>query len=565
MEVKDSVAYQYAKWCLEPDNDKVGEYVKLQAKAWVQIVSDLDTEAVTDDKTYTIMMGILDLMVHPDLHCPMSQGLEPYAMLLITAVMCTKCRDEPQIRYYESALLEIARKNFKTFNCAVIFILLLIMEPMLSRFFSVAPDLKLSSELKFAINKIIKHSPALTKHFKILRSMGVICKLNDSEYTPLAYSEDGMDGKMANAFLADEAGALDSYPVEAMRSSQITLRNKLGIVISTQYPNEMNVMIDEIDKVKKILRGEWNNKRYFGLLYEPDESIRGNEAWKTDDRIIYQANPAAVSMKYIFDNLAEKREDAIQYQNKRENFLCKHCNIQYKSLGEEAYVDMDKVRACSKKIPHSFWRGKRVFLALDLSKTDDNTALAMCCIEDDIIYAKVWGFVPEERIKDKSEREKFDYRASIDRGECFSTPGNVIKQRKIEKFIKGLKKEYGLSEIALFGYDPWNADKLIQDLESCEDQTFITVDITQHSRVLHKPTKYLKEHILEGTLCYDKNSLLTNNFENARCKYDQNLNLYVSKLRSKGKVDMVVALINAVYLAQQDELNNRNSFIPFAL
>ena len=44
-----------------------------------------------------------------------------------------------------------------------------------------------------------------------------------------------MDGKLPTAFLADEAGAMDSYPVEAMRSGQITLKNKLGIVISTEY------------------------------------------------------------------------------------------------------------------------------------------------------------------------------------------------------------------------------------------------------------------------------------------------------------------------------------------
>lgn len=44
---------------------------------------------------------------------------------------------------------------------------------------------------------------------------------------------------LPNAFLADEAGALDAYPVEAMRSSQITIRSKLGIVISTQYPNDV--------------------------------------------------------------------------------------------------------------------------------------------------------------------------------------------------------------------------------------------------------------------------------------------------------------------------------------
>jgi hypothetical protein len=83
--------------------------------------------------------------------------------------------------------LEISRKNFKTFNSAVIFILLMLTDPKFSRFFSVAPDLKLSSELKIAIRKIIKVSPALAEDdvFKILRSE-IRCLLTDSEYTPLS-------------------------------------------------------------------------------------------------------------------------------------------------------------------------------------------------------------------------------------------------------------------------------------------------------------------------------------------------------------------------------------------
>ena len=46
--------------------------------------------------------------------------------------------------------------------------------------------------------------------------------------------------------------------------------------------------------------------------------------------------------------------------------------------------------------------------------------------------------------------------------------------------------------------------------------------------------------------------LLEINFENARCTYDTNMNRYVTKKKSTGKVDMVVALINACYLLQQD-------------
>ena len=241
MEIKESKAYKYAKWCVPDVNQKVPIYVKNKADG-------IDKEAYVDEKELNKINRILGLMVHPDLMCPMNEGLEDYAWFLIVATLCTKLRNDENkdIRYYITAVLEISRKNFKTFNSAVIFILLLITDKPFSRFFSVAPDLKLSSELKIAIRKIIKVSPLLAEEdvFKVLRSE-IRCLLTDSEYIPLAYSEDKMDGKLANAFLADEAGAMDSYPIEAMRSSQITLFNKLGIIISTQYPNDNNAMIDE--------------------------------------------------------------------------------------------------------------------------------------------------------------------------------------------------------------------------------------------------------------------------------------------------------------------------------
>ncbi len=46
MAVKDSVAYQYAKWCLEDGNFYVGKYVRLQAAAWARIVDGADEESM---------------------------------------------------------------------------------------------------------------------------------------------------------------------------------------------------------------------------------------------------------------------------------------------------------------------------------------------------------------------------------------------------------------------------------------------------------------------------------------------------------------------------------------
>ena len=70
----------------------------------------------------------------------------------------------------------------------------------------------------------------------------------------------------------------------------------------------------------------------------------------------------------------------------------------------------------------------------------------------------------------------------------------------------------------------------------------------------------MKEQILHGTFCYEKNKLLEINFSNARCTEDTNLNKYVNKKRSAGKVDMVVALINAVHLLQQELLYAESNF-----
>lgn len=556
MRIEKSQAVLYARWCLTADNRKAPRYVKKQAEQWLEIVEGRNPAAYIDIKVYGKICGILKLMVHPDLGCSMYDGLEDYAWLLIIAVFCTRCPDGR--RYYQTALLEIARKNFKTFTAAVIFILLMLTEPQFSRFFSVAPDLKLSSELKVAIRKIIKSSPMLSNEdvFKILRGE-IRCKLTDSEYIPLAYSQDKMDGKLANAYLADEAGAMDAYPIEAMRSSQITLRSKLGIIISTQYPNDDNAMIDEIDISKKTLDGLLDDKRRFSLLYEPDDDLLVNDQWMTNDLVIYQSNPVAVKNSDIFQAVKDMRTMAVLYENKRENYLCKHNNIKYKGLGVEGYVDIMRVRECKTVFDPDFWRGRPVYLGIDLSQTDDNTSVAMATADGDTLYGMVWGFIPAMRKDFKSKKEGVDYDRLIRQGVCFACGDDVIDYSFVERFILKLEKRYGV-EIMQVGYDRYNAISTIQKLEAAGLEC---VDIKQHSSVLHSPTKLLREKILSRKFLYVDNQMLEINFENARCTEDTNKNKYVNKKKSAGKVDMVVSLINATYLVEQDMLFGSDNFI----
>lgn len=553
-------AYDYCKWASVKSNKQTPSYVKKQCILWMDIVDGKNEDAYFDEEENIKIDKILKLMIHPDLGCSMYEGLEKYTYLLIIATFCTKMRNEKDtnIRYYTTILLEISRKNFKTFTAAIVFIILMLIEPRFSRFFSVAPDLKLSKELQIAIKKIIKSSPILCDElqpaFKTLRNE-IRCLITESEYTPLAYSDDRCDGKQDNAFLADEAGAMDSYPVEAMRSGQIALHNKLGIIISTQYPNDNNVMIDEIDKAKKTIDGLRNNKRMFSLLYEPDEDLLLHDAWMTDDNVIYQSNPVAVENENIFEAIKEMREDAILYENKRENYLCKHNNIKYKGLGVEGYVDVMKVRECRRPMDDEWWYGRRVWLGVDLSMTDDNVCVSMCTYEGEAeedceIYARVCGFIPTDRLEIKSHKEGVDYKKLIKEGSCIACGDEVISYSTVERYITTLEEKFGV-EIVQLGYDKWNALSTVQKVESTGIEC---VEIKQYSTVLHSPTKLLKEKILQKKFYYDQNLMLEINFQNARCTYDTNNNKYVNKKKSEGKVDQVVGVINSVYLIQQDIL-----------
>ena len=549
MSIEKTTAYKYALSCTEEGNDKVGRYIKKQAVNWLEIADGRSGTAYVNEKEWERIKGILTLMMHPDTGKNMLVSLEPYALWLIMAVFCTFRKDNRR-RLYTTALLEISRKNYKTFTSAVIFIIAMLCEARFSRLFSVAPDYKLSSELRLAVRKIIKVSPLLVKHFKITREM-ITCQLTDTEYTPLAYSNDRMDGKLATIFLADEAGALDSYPGEAMRSSQITLKNKLGIIISTQYPNENNVLIDEIDLAKKMLDGIIEIDSVFALLYEPDDELIKD--WETDDRVIYQSNPVAVRNPDVFDEIKKMRTMAVLYENKRENYLCKHNNIRYKGVGSEGYVNIDTVRLCAYEHPADWWNGRTVYLGVDLSQTDDNTAVAMVTSDDEgLIHAAVFGFIPEERIDIKSKNEEIDYRRCIREGFCYGCGDEVIDYSFVEKFILHLEEKFGVT-VADAGFDRYNAISTVQKLEAADNPINCTL-VKQHSSVLHPATKLLKEYILSQKFRYEKNILLENSFENARCTEDTNLNKYVNKKRSAGKVDMVVALINAVYLLNENVL-----------
>lgn len=534
------------------------KFVKLQIKEFLSIANNKDSRYKIDENKVRTIGELLKLLIMPKglkANATVYDAMAGFQWLFIIAIMCTVERDNPDKRRYENAILEICRKNGKTFLIAVLFILLFFIEPKFSKFYSVAPDGSLSREIKTAIEEILRSSPAMLgkmngkEKFKMLRDY-IHCNITENRYIPLNYSTGRLDGKLPSVFLVDETGALpNTYAIEAMRSGQLTILNKLGFIISTKYPTLNNPFEDEVDYAKRVLNGAVDDDKVFALLYEPDDT----KGWATNDEVLEQSNPLAIEVTEIMEDLKAKRQVAIEIESKRENFITKHCNIIYSGAGSESFVNIADLQKGA--VDHIDWNGREVFLGVDLAMTTDNCAVSMVAYDEDegqVLLQSV-AFIPEDRIDEKSKLERIPYRDFINAGNCIPCGNRTVDYGAIERYIMEIESTYGVTVMGI-GYDRYNALSTAQKLE---DAGYTMVEIKQHSSVLHPATKWVAELVAEGNLLYDKsNKLLEINFENSRCVYDTNMNRYVNKKKSRGKVDMVVAGINAMYLLHQNYMLN---------
>ena len=520
-------SYIYAKDVIN-NEIPAPRYVIKQCEKFIEICDKKSDKYFLDEGKLNKIDNILKLLIMP-------RGLKTgesiyecscgYQWLLYASALCVVYKDNPKRRRYETVILEVGRKNFKTFTIATIFVLLFLLEPKFSKFYSVAPDGALSREVKNAIEEILKSSPIIYYHkniqrFKILRDY-IEFLPNESRYIPLNYSNSRMDGKLPNVFLADEVGALpNSYAIESMRSGQLNILNKLGCIISTKYPTANNPFEDEVNYAKRVLDGTENDETIFSLLYEPNDT----ENWANDDMILKHANPVAMEMPEIWKDLIKKRARAISIESARENFLTKHCNIIYQGAGTESFIDIKDLQNC--RVNKIDWIGREVYVGVDLSMSNDNTAVAICAEEDGKILADVICFIPEGRIDEKNKFEKVDYHRFIKTLKCISCGNKTIDYGVVEDFVFSIEEKYGVT-IKAIGFDRYNGISSAQKW----NKKYNTVEIRQHSDTLHPPTKLLSEKITNAEFEYEKNTLLEINFENARCTYDTNMNRYITMNR----------------------------------
>ena len=467
-----------------------------------------------------------------------------YQYFFVLNIFCWKRKNRPDKRRYEICLLWIARKNSKSVNSALIMVILMLLEPRYSEFYLCANTREQAKIVYNETKKLIESSPFILDKFDIKRDT-ITCKLNKNTLKALSSDYNTTDGLRVSAACIDEVGAAkDGGLIESMTSGMLSVQNRLLILISTSYPNTQNPFLEWTDYSKKVIDGVVEDEKLFAMLYSLDEKDE-----MTVENFM-KANPLQSILEDGKEYLESEYKKALEMGGaKLTSFKCKHLNIWLDGMIGEIYIPTEEVRKCRLQEPFS-WCGRQVYIGIDLAMTTDNCSVAMITEEGGKVYANVWAFIPADRIEEKTRIEKVDYRAMIRNGNCFACGENVVDYGFIESFILGLEERYGVVIMGI-GFDRYNCLSTAQKLET---NGYETTEIKQHSSVLHSPTKLLEELVLTQHLGYERNRLLEINFANARCLYDTNLNRYVNKKKSTGKIDMVASLINAMYLLEKDRL-----------
>ena len=472
--------------------------------------------------------------------------LLPWQEKIIRDVFGTVREDDPTMRQYTTAYIEIPKKNGKSeLGAAIALNMLINDDEWKAEVYSCASDRQQAAIVFDVAVDMVRQSPALMKRVKIIPSTRrMIYQPTGSIYQVLSSEVATKHGLNVSACIFDE---LHTQPTRALydvmtQGSGDARRQPLWFFLTTAGTDRNSICWEVHQKALDILEGRKNDPRFYPVLFGlPDEAD-----WTSEENW-YRANPSldyTITIDKVRDAFRKAQEtpaDENQFRQLRLNQWVKQ---------SVRWMPMDKWDECGGVVDPYALEGRACYAGLDLSSTSDLTALVLVfppTSEDEPYIALPFFWLPEETLSLRVRRDHVPYDQWAKRGFIQTTEGNVVHYGFIERFICELGERYDIREIA---HDRWNATMMVQTLE---DDGFTMVPFGQGFKDMSPPTKELMRIVLEHKLCHGGHPVLRWNMDNAFVRTDPAGNLKLDKEKSTEKVDGAVALVMALDRAMKNQ------------
>ncbi len=472
--------------------------------------------------------------------------LLPWQETIIRDVFGTVRDDNPTMRQYNTAYIEIPKKNGKSeLGAAIALNMLINDDEQRAEVYSCASDRQQAAIVFDVAADMVKQDKTLSRLIKIIPSTKrMVYAKTGSIYQVLSSEVSTKHGLNVSACIFDELHTQpnrDLFDVMTQGSGDAR-KQPLWFFLTTAGTDRESICWEVHQKALDIIERRKDDPRFYPVIF----GLPDTEDW-TDEENWKKANP---SLNYTIG--IDKVRDAFHkaQETPADENMFRQLRLNQWVKQSVRWMPMDKWDESGGAVNEYELEGRACYAGLDLSSTSDLTAMVLVFPprDDDEKYIVVPHFwLPKDTLQLRVRRDHVMYDKWEKQGFLHTTEGNVVHYGFIEQYILKLGERFNIREIA---YDRWNATMMVQTLE---DDGFTMVPFGQGFRDMSPPTKELMRIVLERKLNHGGHPVLRWNMDNAFVRTDPAGNVKIDKEKSTEKVDGAVALVMAIDRAMKNQ------------
>jgi phage terminase large subunit-like protein len=448
------------------------------------------------------------------------------------------------LRRFSRAYLSTPKKNGKSALLSGLALYLLLGDQESgAEVYSAAADKEQAGIIYREAAKMVRASKALLSVLTVRDSTKTLIGPGGSFYRALAAGPESKDGINAHGILFDELHTQKGRELwDFLRYSGASREQSLHISITTAGGDLETICGEQYQYAKRVLSGEIIDISFLACIFEasPQDDWTSEETWK-------RANPS-YGITVGADKFRADFNEALESPAKENAFRRFRLNQWVQSA--DKWLSMDRWDKGDRgPVDLAKLKGRRCFSGLDLSATDDTTALLLAFPDDEDKEFTFLPFfwLPEDNIDRLERKHKVPYRAWAKRGLFHLTPGNVVDYQVIRAMLRELDQLYDIVELAI--------DRKFQgqslELDLVEDG-FKVVPAGQGWVSQDLPAKELEKLVMAERIIHGGHPVLRWHASNAAVDIDKAGNYSVNKKKSRSKIDGIAATLMALMCKLQD-------------
>ena len=393
--------------------------------------------------------------------------------------------------------------------------------------------------------------------------------LETGSFFRVVSSENDKSGLRPHMALLDEIHEHpDGNVVEMLRAGFKFRRQPLSFMITNSGHDKTSVCWEYHDMGAKIACELIQNDEFFAYICSLDDADlvdaegKADDHYLTDERLWEKVNP---SLKYGLPGYDYIRGQILEARGMPSKMsTVKRLSFCIWTEAENPWISFEVWNACrDSEFDTALLVGRRCWGGLDLSSVQDLTAYPLLFepTDDDPYWRLVpYFWVPGDGLRQKSEQDHVPYDVWKREGHLFALPGAAVNKSSVVKFIHETDQKYDLQGVA---YDRSRMNDLIEFAEKAgvdldigkwdkEKKKWIfsgqgvkMMPFGQEARSMAPAVDRFETMLINKELRHDGNPVMTWCAANAVVKEDEDKYRKVSKQKSTGRVDGIVAAVMA--------------------